>query len=73
MAKKKQVKYHKRSSSGIQKNNDFLSQDLRKDVKEIGKEIRTFENWTYQRRKFLIKFALVFGILVLILLLAHFY
>ncbi len=48
------------------------SKKINREIKEVEKEIEHFENWTYQRRKFIIKFLLVFGILFLILLVLNF-
>jgi len=71
MVIKKKSNSKKVSKKIIRKKNS--TSNISNDFKEIEREIKQFENWTYQRRKFLIKAGLVFGAIILILILDHFY
>lgn len=69
MVKKKSSVSRRKISRTSRK--DFLSQDFSEDVKELKREVGQFEDWVYHRRKFLIKFGMIFLVIILILLLNY--
>ena len=50
-----------------------LKKDIERVEKQIKKDIDNVEDWVIARRKFLIKFGIVVGVIALLLILSRFY